>query len=42
MVVVDGGGSGMNPMVALPCVDGTNPTFIGKPVFVDDDRRQWR
>ena len=32
----------MDPMVALPCVDGANPTFFGKPVFVDDGHHQFR
>jgi hypothetical protein len=35
MIVVDGGGSGMDLTVALPCVDGANPTFFGKLVFVN-------
>jgi hypothetical protein len=25
-----------------PCVDGTDPTFFGKPVFVSNGRPQWR
>ena len=33
MIVDDGGGGGMDPMVALPCVDGADPTFFGKPVL---------
>ncbi len=39
---VNGGGGGIDPMVALPCIDGTDPTFFGKPVFVDKGRCQWR
>jgi hypothetical protein len=42
MIVIDGGGGGMDPTVALPCIDGTNPMFFGKPVFVNDGHRQWR
>jgi hypothetical protein len=41
-IVVDRGGSGMDPTVALPCVDGADPTFFGKPVFVNNGRHQWR
>jgi hypothetical protein len=41
MIIVNGGGGGMDPMVALPCVDGANPMFFGKPVFVDDGHCQW-
>ena len=33
---------GMNLMVALPCSDGTDPAFFGKPVFVDNGFCQWR
>ena len=42
MIVVNGGSSGMDPMVALPCLDGADPRFFGKPVLVNDGRRQWR
>ena len=42
MVIVDGGGSGMDPMVALLCGDGANPMYFDKPVFVDDGCCQWR
>ena len=31
-------GGGMDPTVDLPWGDGTNPTFFGKPVFIDDGR----
>ena len=36
MVIIDRGGGGMDPTMALPCNDSTNPTFFGKPVFVDN------
>ena len=35
-VIVDRGGSGMDPTGNLPCGDGADSTFFGKPVFVDN------
>ncbi len=32
----------MDLKVALPCVDGADPTFFGKLVFVDDGCHQWK
>ncbi len=40
MIVVDGGGGGMDPTVALPCVDSADPTFFDKPVIVDEGHCQ--
>ena len=42
MVIINGGAGGMDPLVALPCGVGANPTLIDKPVFVKDSRHQWR